>query len=384
MGAILRAGIIGDTGRGDYGHSLDIAYKNSPDVEVVSIADPDNNGRKAAAQRSGASREYDDYREMLDKENLDLVNVCPRWLGNHEEMVIASATAEVKGILCEKPFAPSLSEADSMLESCARNGVRVVVAHRRVNAYEIHGKKLLDDGLIGDLRTIKSRGKEDRRAGSMDLMVLGTHMMDSLRYFAGDEVEWVHGSVTQNNHAVTVDDIYEGNEEIGLIAGNGVDAHFKFQNGISAYFESHPSDPGSDRHSRSFGFEIHGTTGVISIRNSPSGEMYIYPHGQWIPSESDGKWERIYIENWERMPDGTVRNSNERTHLSNHMMVTELINAIREDREVEGVSSGEDGRKALEMIMAVHESERLKTRVYLPMVNRENPYSTWRQDEYGF
>ena len=152
MGAILRAGIIGDTGRGDYGHSLDIAYKNSPDVEVVSIADPDNNGRKAAAQRSGASREYDDYREMLDKENLDLVNVCPRWLGNHEEMVIASATAEVKGILCEKPFAPSLSEADSMLESCARNGVRVVVAHRRVNAYEIHGKKLLDDGLIGDLR----------------------------------------------------------------------------------------------------------------------------------------------------------------------------------------------------------------------------------------
>ena len=169
---------------------------------------------------------------MLDKENLDLVNVCPRWLGKHEEMVIASANAGVKGVLCEKPFAASLSQADSMIESCERNGVRVVVAHRRANAYEIYGKKLLDDGLIGDLRTIRSRGKEDRRAGAMDLMVLGTHMMDSLRYFVGDEVEWVHGSVTQDNHVVTVDDIYEGNEEIGLIAGNGVDAHFRFRNGI--------------------------------------------------------------------------------------------------------------------------------------------------------
>ena len=66
------------------------------------------------------------------------------------------------------------------------------------------------------------------------------------------------------------------------------------------------------------------------------------------------------------------------------MIVEVLLLAIEEDRDVVACSSGRDARAALEMIMAVHESERLKTRVYLPVVNRDNPYSTWRQDEYGF
>ena len=61
------------------------------------------------------------------------------------------------------------------------------------------------------------------------------------------------------------------------------------------------------------------------------------------------------------------------------------IAAVLKEREWSGVVRVEsDARAALEMIMAVHESERLKTRVYLPMVNRDNPYSTWRREEYGF
>ena len=45
------------------------------------------------------------------------------------------------------------------------------------------------------------------------------------------------------------------------------------------------------------------------------------------------------------------------------------------------VPSGEDGRAALEMIMAVHESQRLGTRVSLPLANRENPYKAWRGED---
>jgi hypothetical protein len=67
-------------------------------------------------------------------------------------------------------------------------------------------------------------------------------------------------------------------------------------------------------------------------------------------------------------------------HLSNQMIVTELIEAIEADREVIAASSGYDARAALEMIMAVHESQRLKTRVSFPLANRENPYETWRQN----
>ena len=102
MAAILRAGIIGDTGRGNYGHGLDVAYDGTPGVEVVAVADPDPAGREAAARRTGALRQYADYREMLESESVDLVNVCPRWIGRHAEMVIAAAESGARGLMCEK------------------------------------------------------------------------------------------------------------------------------------------------------------------------------------------------------------------------------------------------------------------------------------------
>ena len=52
--------------------------------------------------------------------------------------------------------------------------------------------------------------------------------------------------------------------------------------------------------------------------------------------------------------------------------------AIEEDREVITCSSGRDARAALEMVIAVHESQRLQTRVTFPLQNRENPYKTWQ------
>ncbi len=375
MAAILRVGIIGDTGRGNYGHSLDTAYEGAEGVEVAAVADPDAAGREAAARRAGALRQYADYREMLERESLDLVNVCPRWVGKHAEMVIASAESGVKGLICEKPFAQTLSQADAMVNACRRNGARIAVAHRRANAYERHGKRMVDRGDIGQPLVIRSRGKEDHRSGAMDLMVLGTHMMDSMRYFAGSDVAWAHGRVTQDGREVAAHDAREGDEEVGLIAGNGVDACFAFENGITAHFESHPKDPKSDRGSRSFGFEVHGTQGIIALRNSPAGEMYLYGHGQWIPGDADGRWERIYLEEWEKHPDGSTRTEQERMRLSNAMIASELLRAVRQDQEVANVSSGEDARAALEMIMAVHESHRLQARVRMPLDNRENPYA---------
>ena len=58
----------------------------------------------------------------------------------------------------------------------------------------------------------------------------------------------------------------------------------------------------------------------------------------------------------------------------------ELIQAIEEDRDVVEASSGSDARAALEMIMAVHESQRVKGRVEFPLVNRENPYVVWQRE----
>lgn len=372
MGTKYRAAIIGHTGQGNYGHGLDRVYADMPEVEVVAVADPDPQGLAAAGERIGVSKCYADYREMLAREQVELVNVCPRVVTHHAEMIIAAAEAGVKGIFCEKPVAVSLVEADAVLRICERFNAKLAVAHRRANLYEQHAKSLVDAGEIGQLQVLRARGKWDHRAGAEDLAVLGPHMMDSMRYFAGADVAWAHAHITRDGRDITLDDVREGNEGIGLIAGNCVEAYYVFHNGVSAHFESRPGDTIAQLNSRFFGFEAHGTEGIISLRNSPNGEMYIHRHGMFIP---DGKveWERVLLDEWEAIPES------ERTHHSNMLIARELIQAIEEDGDVVKASSGKDARAALEMVMAVHESNRLRGRVSFPLANRENPYDIWRK-----
>ena len=99
----------------------------------------------------------------------------------------------------------------------------------------------------------------------------------------------------------------------------------------------------------------------------------MHRHGMFIP---DGRvqWERVLIEEWEAIPEA------ERTHHSNVLIARELIQAIEEDRNVVEASSGKDARAALEMVMAVHESQRVRGRVQFPLANRENPYEVWRRE----
>jgi predicted dehydrogenase len=56
MASVLRVGIVGATGYGNYGHHLDTAYDGLSNVEVVAVADPDADGREAAAARTGAQQ----------------------------------------------------------------------------------------------------------------------------------------------------------------------------------------------------------------------------------------------------------------------------------------------------------------------------------------
>ena len=375
MNKPYRAGAIGRTGKGNYGHNLDMAYQGLPDVEFVAVADPDPEGLRAAGERTGAQRLYAEYREMLDKETLDLVSVCPRWPDCHLEMVTACAEAGVKGILCEKSMAQTLAEADAMIEVCERNGVRLAVAYRRANPFEQHAKRLLDDGVIGQVQVMRGHGKADHRSGALDTMVLGGHILDSMRYFAGSDVAWAHGHVTQDGREVTLEDIREGNEEVGLLAGNGVEAYYVFKNGVTAHFESLPGHDSGARNNTWMGLEIYGTKGTMSLRDTPNGGVYVYPHDLWMPDEADAKWERVLME------EGRAKGSGQVNSLINQTIVKELIQAIQEDREVIACPSGKDGRGALEMIMAVHESQRLGTRVSFPLKNRQNPYETWRREQ---
>src|SRR5688500_1771156 len=79
----LKAAVIGHTGKGDYGHGLDVIFDGLPNVEVAALADPDSAGRQKAAARTRAPRQYAEYREMLEKERPNLVSIAPRWTDEH-------------------------------------------------------------------------------------------------------------------------------------------------------------------------------------------------------------------------------------------------------------------------------------------------------------
>lgn len=370
----LRAGVIGATGRGNYGHGLGDAFTALARTPVVAVADADQAGGAAAARSFGTDIHYLDFREMLARERLDVVAICPRWTDQRRDMVVAAAEAGVKGIFCEKPFAPTLADADAMLDACDRHGTRMVVAHRRAAAHEQRLKQIVDSGEIGEIQVLRGHGKGDHRAGSLDLIILGTHILDGMRYVAGSDVAWAHGHVTQDGRAITREDIKEGDEGVGLLAGNRVAAYYVFENGLTAHYESfqgYPADPHD--HNRHLGFEVYGTKGIVSVRNSPGGELYLHRYDLWIPDSGARPWERIHIPEWERQEDIALA--------SNLIIVRELLAAIDEDRDVREVSSGADSRAALEMIMAVHESNRLGTRVPFPLVNRANPYAVWLAEE---
>jgi len=102
-----RVAIIGRTGKGNYGHGLDVVWNAIDNVEIVAVADEDDKGRELAAERLKAKKAYADYRQMLSKERPQIVSIADRWLDQHRNMVLASAEAGAS-IFLEKPFARTL------------------------------------------------------------------------------------------------------------------------------------------------------------------------------------------------------------------------------------------------------------------------------------
>src|SRR5215471_8364747 len=287
-GRKYRAAVIGHTGRGDYGHGWDTAWNGFDSVEVVAVADPDDGGRQAAMRRCGAARGYRDYREMLSKERPDVVSIGPRWTDQRRDMVMAACRAGAH-ILTEKPFAASLEDADVMVEAVEKNNVKVQVGHQMRMAPSVrHVRDLIRSGAIGAIQEVRGRGKEDKRAGGEDLMVLGVHIFDVMRMILGDP-RWAFGHVTQAGQGIRRSDVRQASEPIGPVAGDQVAAMFVFDNGVHGYFGSKASsltDP------KRFGYYFYGSAGVIYLPNGLESEPYILRTASWMPDEKH-RWEKI-------------------------------------------------------------------------------------------
>jgi predicted dehydrogenase len=364
-----RVAVIGHTGRGNYGHGLDSVWQALDNVQIVAVADADAKGRAAAQQRLKVKNAYASYKEMLQKERPQIVTVATRFLDEHRDMVVACAEARAS-IFLEKPMCRTLVEADEMIAACERHHVKLAIAHQTRYSPRLTGVRgAITDGLIGDILEMRGRGKEDQRAGGQDLMVLGTHIMDLMRFIAGD-CRWCYGRVgvidKTSVRPVTKAEVREGGEGMGPVAGDHITAMFGFDRGVVGHFASTRCTRGKEDRDR-FGLQILGTRGIIQLTTGSLPPVYYLNDAGWFPGRSRANWQEITsagLGKPETLKDGGLGQANV-------WIVRDLIEAIEKDRQPRG--SMYDGRAALEMILAVYESHRQRTSVELPLKNRRHP-----------
>jgi predicted dehydrogenase len=299
---------------------------------------------------------------MLRREQPDLVSVAPRWLDCHRDMALACAEAGARGVLMEKPLARSLEEADEIVATCERTGMKMAMCHQtRYSPRLAAVRELIAAGRIGDLLELRARGKEDTRGGGEDLMVLGTHLMDLMRCLAGDP-QWCFARVTHEGQPVTRAHVRDGAEGIGPLAGDALTAVYGFPGGSTGFFASHRARHGvGDR----FGLHVLGSKGQIYIGMGTLPPAYRLEDPSWCPGHTGAVWQPVVAgEAGGMLTDSSLR-------YGNRLIVQDLIQCVEEDRQPLG--SVYDGRAALEMILAVYESHRRSAAVPLPLAQRRHP-----------
>ena len=364
-GERVRVGIIGATGKGDYGHGVDVAAMKVPGAEIVALADTNDAGRAAAAKRTNPLKTYTDYREMLANEKLDLVAICPRWLDQHHDMILAAAAAGCH-IYMEKPFCPTLAECDSAIAELTKRKRKLAIAHISQYSPVLDVvKTLIQNDEIGEILELRARGKEDQRGGGEDLWVLGSHVLGIMRSLAGEPTS-CSAIVRAQGHSATKADVVEGAEGIGLLTGDHVQARYTFASGAIGDFGSRRGQAGNPSR---FAIQIFGSRGIIEMESGYLTKGYILRDSSWSPGRTGKTWEPITsagIGKPETRKDGTYEGG----HIA---AMTDLLESVKQDRAPR--CSAENGRAIVEMIAAVFESHRSGGPVSLPLKTRVNPLS---------
>jgi predicted dehydrogenase len=358
--APYRAAVIGRTGRGDYGHGLDIAMRDQPKLTLVGVADDDPKGLAAAAKRLGVDRAYADYRELLDREKPQFVAVAMRWIDCHREMILACVERGIH-VFSEKPLAPTLADCDAIVAACERSHTKLAMAFQtRYSPRFERVKELIAEGAIGEVLELRGRGKEDRRGGGEDLMVLGAHIMDMFRGIQGDAA-WCFARVTDGGRPIEKRDVRQGAEGLGLLAGDRIDAMFGFKTkpAVAHFATSRPEQPG-----QRFGMQILGSKGRIDIGMGAVPPAYLLSDPTWSEAAKKSKWLEITSAGVGKAE--TIAN-NGLAEVNRHI-VADLIQAVEND--VQPLASVYDGRASIEMILACYASQGRNGPVGIPLAER--------------
>ena len=366
-----RVAVIGSTGRGNYGHGLDVAFQGIERAEIVAVADPHESGRQRAAARLKTRTAYADYRQMLKVEKPDIVCVCPSWMNERVEIVTAVAEAGAH-IYCEKPFASTLEAADEMYRACKTAGVTLAMAHQWAAMAPVQKViREIREGKYGKLLRVYIRPKDDSRGGGHELILHGTHHFDLLFAMAGTP-RWVFGNLQVDGRDVSQTDRDRTIKFLGPIAGDSVSAMIGLQQGTRAFFDSTAGlAEGAQRgFDNLFGVTIECAKQRIQLRQP--GDAYLYGAPTVLADIDELKWQKVWIEDWHFSPEQRPRPIRRQwIHLGNKILANDLIDAIEQDREP--ISGIERAMLITEVVQGVYASHFAGKRIAIPLENRVHP-----------
>lgn len=361
------------------------AWRNAPryfdlplKVDMKVVAGRDLERATDAARRLGWEISESSWEALVARTDVDLVDVCTP--GNtHAEIAIAALDAG-KHVLCEKPLANTVAEAELMVAAARRARASGVVAmvgftYRRVPAVAL-ARQLVLEGRIGTVRHVRAQYLQDwivdpeaplswrldkEQAGSGALGDIGAHVIDLARYITGDEIQSVCG------HLQTfVDTRPLAAEHSGLAgqagAGRGpvtVDdaAAFlaRFRGGALGVFEATRFASGRKNAIR---LEINGSHGSLAFDFEDMNVLTFYDNTE---ASSTAGFRRIlvtepdhpYVSAW--WPPGHIIGYE---HGFTHQVV-DLVRDIAEQREPS--PSFEDGLVVQRVLAAVENSAETST-----------------------
>lgn len=307
-------------------------------------------------------KKYTDYREMIEKEKPDLAAIATE-SGKHAEIALWCIERGIH-VIIEKPMAMSISDADQIIRLSKEKNVRVTACHQ--NRFNIGVQKMrqaLEEGRFGKIshgsvhvRWNRNRGYYEQapwrgtwEADGGALMNQCIHGIDLLRWMMGNEIDEVYGVTRRRFH-----DYIEA-EDMGM-------ALVKFRNGAVG--------------------TIEGTTNVFPENL----EETLYLFGENGTVKLGGKSVNS-IDVWnfagsKEQEDVRVQEKTENVYGNGHIsLYADMIEAIKTGRDP--YVSAEDGKRALELVLAVYESAYAGVPVKLPLVSSyTKKFSGWFDKEF--
>ena len=351
MNEQLTAAIVGYRGMG---RGLAETAAGLPDYRMVAGCDlVEERLRDFEATHPGA-KGYTDYAQMLAEARPDVVIVATNNV-THAPLTIQAAEARVRGVYCEKPMASNYGDARRMVEVCQQNGVALAVNHqRRLLPVFQKMRALIESGVLGDVSLI-------RASCAGDVLSDGTHLIDMVRYLAGDAaVTTVFGQVYRlppdpeaprgGGYDVS------GGYRYGHPIEDGAMAVLDFASGLRAEIFTGAMQPKGGKYQL---YEILGSEGRL-LRNGDAANP---------PAliQTSGAWEAVEVPAEAADSRGAIGDS-----------LTLLAQTIRTGEP--HPLAGESALKVQEIVMAIYESARLHQRLELPLQQMRYPLEIMIED----